>query len=45
MCLGEPMLAEIAALQGVLGSSALGCLSMCAEFCFGFVFLGPLKAL
>lgn len=37
--------AEMAALQGVLGCSALGCLSLCAEFCFGFVFLSPLKVL
>lgn len=45
MRLGERTLAEMAAPQGVLGCSALGCLSLCAEFCFGFVFLGPLNAL
>lgn len=33
------------ALQGLLGSAALGCPSLCAEFCFGFVFVSPLKAL
>lgn len=42
---GELMLAEMAALQGILDCSALGYLSLCAEFCFGFEFLSPLKAL
>lgn len=45
MHLGELRLTEMAALQDILGCSALGCLSLCAEFGFGFVFLSPLKAL
>lgn len=32
-------------LQGLLGCAALGCPSLCAGFCFGFVFVSPLKAL